>query len=50
MSGPDYYIIVIAAAILLSLTAIRFLITELTTIVVLLKRLRAAMKNELPKE
>jgi hypothetical protein len=50
MSETDYYIIGSAAALILFLTTIRFLITELTAIVILLKQFIAAIKSDMPKE
>jgi len=45
MSGPDSIIIYGAAAVLLSLTASRFLLQELIAVIILCKELKATIKG-----
>ena len=48
MSGPEVFIIYIAGALLLSITASRFLLQELIALILLFKKLRAVIKAPLP--
>jgi hypothetical protein len=48
MSGPEPLIIYTAGALLLSITASRFLLQELIALVILYKRLKATIKADLP--
>jgi hypothetical protein len=48
MSGPESIIIVVAGALLLTITASRFLLQELVTLVRLYKQLRAEIRAPLP--
>jgi len=48
MAGLEPYIIYTAGALLLSITASRFLLQELISVVHLYKKLKAAVKDERP--
>jgi hypothetical protein len=48
MSGPDSIIIYGAAAVLVSLTASRFLLQELIAVIILCKELKATIKGNTP--
>jgi hypothetical protein len=50
MSGPDSTIIFATAGILLLITASRFVLQELISLVILYKKLKATIKKELPAE
>ena len=46
--SSEHTILYIAGAILASITAVRFILQELTTVVVLYKKLRATLRSDEP--
>jgi hypothetical protein len=46
----EHLILYVAGGILATITAIRFILQELTTVVLLYKKLKASIKAELPVE
>jgi len=46
MSGPEWLILWIAAALFLLIAALKLIIAELISLVTLFKKLKAAMKSE----